>query len=270
MVFAAILFALLAVTSPSFSQESFYVAGELQEWADADRDGILEPLEIDILVAAARHLLEEPHQSSTPLDVRLDGNHDGWIGPDEIERAWQGLVLPRLLRLPEKDPGLAELLDLDRDGRFTGTDADAVVLEFLYRYRSLQDSTPVSSFLDERIDANRDGWVEPGEVDGFRENLLRTVMLMLLEPVSPDGIWTSSRTSTATASSTPRSFGSASSDSRVRTSWRAISTAVWTPTATGGWKQPRSRRRGGPTPAPQARRRRPGRPPLSPRLRLPR
>lgn len=108
---------------------------------------------------------------SANFQAWADGNRDGRIGPDEIERAWRELLLPRLLRLLAANPEAARLVDVNGHGR-VGADEIAGFRERIVRVAVL---LPVPAevpggrpergrrFLDELADVNGDGNVDPEE-----------------------------------------------------------------------------------------------------------
>ncbi len=105
--FAVLLFAIVPTLSAGLQVvQGVPVSAEFQAWADGNNDRILQPRECEELVGAVLRFLGEPHPAVNSLDTFLDVNRDGKIGPDEIERAWVEIILPRLQRLlPGKPRG---------------------------------------------------------------------------------------------------------------------------------------------------------------------
>jgi tetratricopeptide (TPR) repeat protein len=177
---AVVLFLALATALPIASQTpaGTKIPPDVVAWADADRNWILQPDEVDRLVQAVLGLLAEPHPVTNPLDAFLDANGDHRIGLDEIDRAWMEVVLPRLQSLPQVDPEAMKLVDANDDGRID--DAEALrVVEFLAHDPAALQPHAVVSPVDARVDANRDGRVNTDEIAGFRRVLVRAVVLLL-------------------------------------------------------------------------------------------
>jgi hypothetical protein len=115
----------------------------------------------------------------------FDGNRDNKLGPDEINRAWMEIILPRLQRLLPTNPEAARLVDLNDDGRLV-LDEARLVIDYLRDRASLQPHK-ASSPVDGRADANRDGRVSADEAAGFREQLVRAAVLLPPEGEVPGG-----------------------------------------------------------------------------------
>ena len=78
---------------------------DLQVWADANRNGFLEPNQIDRLTIATIELLMGPHPGRTPLDGMFDLNSDGRI--DEREVRTEPRTQPRgetVVETPSRPP----------------------------------------------------------------------------------------------------------------------------------------------------------------------
>jgi tetratricopeptide (TPR) repeat protein len=179
--FVVLLLFTTAVPAISQSPESVRVTAGFQAWADGNRDGILQPREIEELVMAALRFFAEPHPAKGEFDTFLDVNHDRKIGLDEIDRAWMEIVLPSLVRLVPGNPETARLVDVNGDGRIDDGEAIGVIEYLAHDRASLQPHKAVSR-LDERVDANRNGRVEADEIAGFRERIVGAAMLPALEP----------------------------------------------------------------------------------------
>jgi hypothetical protein len=147
-------------------------------WADANGDWNLQPGEVELLVQAVLGLLAEPHPVANPLDAFLDANGDRRIGLDEIDHAWMEVVLPRLQSLLQVDPEAVRLVDTNDDGRIDDAEAPRAV-EFLAHDPAARLPHVAVSPVDARVDANGDGWVGAEEVAGFRQMLVRAVVLLI-------------------------------------------------------------------------------------------
>jgi tetratricopeptide (TPR) repeat protein len=167
------------------------VSAEFQMWADGNHDAMLQPVEIGELMKAVLRFLGEPHPANNPLDTFWDMNHDGKIGPDEIDRVWMEIMLPRLQRLLPTNPEAARLVDVNDDGRI-GPDEARLVIDYLRDRASLQPHK-ASSPVDGRVDVNRDGRISAGEAAGFREQLVRAAVLLPPEGEVPGGQWVRER-----------------------------------------------------------------------------
>ena len=188
----ACIFLLAAICPPPPAaaqvDERIRVMSDLQVWADANRNGVLEPNEIVSLTFATIELLLGPHPGRTPLDGMFDLNSDGRIDPDELMRARMQFFRAQVLRLVEQNPELARELDLDDNGRIDEREA-MLVTEYLFIDEKLREPHRVASPLDREVDLNRDGRVVVEEVNLFRERVARAVALMpfalesLREPV---------------------------------------------------------------------------------------
>ncbi|OHD68730.1 MAG: hypothetical protein A2177_03700 [Spirochaetes bacterium RBG_13_68_11] len=163
------------------------VTEDYQAWADGNHDGMLQPVEIDELTKVFLRFFGEPHPANNPLDTLFDSNRDRKIGPDEIDRVWMDIILPRLQRLLPTNPEAARLVDLNNDGRLEPDEARLVV-EYLRNPASMKPHK-ASPPVDVRIDENRDGRIGPDEVARFREQLVRAAVLLPPEVGLPGGQW---------------------------------------------------------------------------------
>lgn len=193
---SVLLLLVIASVPPAVAQarEGVPVSSEFHVWADGNRDGMLQPPELDELLRAVMRFFGEPHPANNPLDRLWDANHDGGIGPDEIDRAWMEVILPRLMRLLPTNPEAGRLVDLNDDGTIVPDEARLVVEQV--RSRAFLQPHRGSSPVDGKADFNRDGRVGPDEIAGFREGLIRAAVLLPGEggPLAPEGgIWVQQR-----------------------------------------------------------------------------
>jgi hypothetical protein len=195
-ILAIVLFLAIAAMPQAGAQvrDGVPVSAEFQVWADGNHDGMLQPREADELIGATMRFLAEPHPANNPLDAFWDANRDGGIGPDEIDRVWMDVVFPRLPRLLPTNPEAARLVDLNDDARIVPDEARLVV-EYLRDRASLQPHK-VSSPVDGKVDANRDGRLSADEIARFRDQIIRAAILLPGEGASPGpegGIWVRER-----------------------------------------------------------------------------
>ncbi len=157
--------------------QSSGVAGIYQEWADFNRNGELEPEELEELINAVRHLLTEPHDNLTPLDELADLNEDGTIDEDENIMLIRGLREPHPVenpfdeRLDTNYNGDVELFEIVRAKR-------AGNLEGGVEQQELQDDYPERLFTF--IDINHDKRISLPELREGR------MLLINPHPVEPD------------------------------------------------------------------------------------
>jgi hypothetical protein len=179
-------------------EEMFPVRSLLDELADLNSDGRLEPEEIEIRERA----LQEPHLVENEFDRRIDFNRDGKIQAFEIQRARRiDEVVEPELREEEAEgfpvqTAVDEMLDLNRDDRvdpgeieiivsvLTNREVDfripkellknfdhngngrvdenelMIILEMFLRPHPANPDFP----LDKKLDKNRDGFVDPEEI----------------------------------------------------------------------------------------------------------
>jgi hypothetical protein len=152
-------------------------------WADGNHDGFLSMGECEQLVAATLRFFAEPHRVANELDSFLDANLDGGIGPDEIDRAWLEVVLPRLERILPLSPEAARFVDVNDNG-VVEPDERRLAAEYLQDHRSLEPHPAVSP-IDARVDANHDGRVGTDEIAAVREQLVRAAVLAPMDAGPP-------------------------------------------------------------------------------------
>ena len=180
------------------SEEVHKVRSLLDELADLNRDGRLEPEEIEIMERA----LEKPHRVDNEFDRRIDFNQDGEIQAFEIQRARRiSEVVEDELREEEAEAfpvqtAVDEMLDLNSDDRVDSREIEIIVsvltnrevdfripkellknfdhngngrvdenelmiiLEMFLRPHPANPDFP----LDKKLDNNRDGFVDPEEI----------------------------------------------------------------------------------------------------------
>ena len=186
-VFCAVV-TLLAVMSPPHhascqAPERIRVPGDFQAWADVNRDGFLEPPEIEHLTVAMVELLSGPHPGRSPLDGMFDGNNNGRIDPDELELARMRFFRMQMLRLVEHNPDLARALDLNDNGRIEEGETQ-LIMEYLFIDVKTREPHRASGPVDRIVDQNRDGRTGGDEFHAFRTRVVLAVALMPFAPES--------------------------------------------------------------------------------------
>lgn len=156
------------------------VAGGFQAWADANRNGILEPGEMEDLVRAVTLLVREPHPGRTPVDGMFDRNRDGSIDPEEMMQARRLLLREQLRRLYRHDPELARVFDINEDG-WIGLFEIAPFNDLLLFPEARRPRQARGPF-EQRMDGNRDGFIDEREIREFINRMLRRIVLLPVEP----------------------------------------------------------------------------------------
>lgn len=156
--------------------QSIPIPGDFQSWADANRNGTLEPDDIERLTVGTLELLSGPHNVRNPLDEKFDANGDGRISMEEVQAARTGWFLTQLAALGQRNPAVVKLVDANNDGRIDTREAQ-LAAEFIFSAEAKKPH-PVSSPLDKLVDANSNRRVEEGEFDAFRAQLLRAAALL--------------------------------------------------------------------------------------------
>ncbi len=172
----SLAFCILSLVPLHVAAQEPRARSESQLWADTNGDGSLQPPEIQRLVEAGLALYRGPHPGGTPADGQADLNRDGFIGPDEIDRA-RTLLMDQLPRLPQTNPDLSRLLDLDGNGLLDRREAQ-VVVEYLWVDPATQAPHPSTRPLDRVADRNGDGMVGDDEVEWLRSEVVRGALLL--------------------------------------------------------------------------------------------
>ena len=154
-------------------------------WADFNRNGSLEPEEIEDLVRAVIALVREPHDSKSPVDEFFDRNRNGHIDREEMERARHVFFELQLARLYEFAPEIANQIDLNRD-RMIERGETEMVRDFLFYDPGLRRPHRVSNPLDERLDWNGNGFIDKEEIRRSTIELFRTVSLLPFELIEEE------------------------------------------------------------------------------------
>jgi Ca2+-binding EF-hand superfamily protein len=109
-----------------------------------------------------------------PLDAMFDWNGDGYIDGLEHRTAGRILIREQLRRLPLLDPDMAQLFDIHENGYLQFWETG-----FVYSVVVWNSVWP--EFAD-RVDADHDGEVAQGEVDGFIDRVCRVIAHLPLNP----------------------------------------------------------------------------------------
>jgi tetratricopeptide (TPR) repeat protein len=173
------IFALLLLTASfaAWAQQNPPVTREWQEWADINRNGMLEPNEMEQLINAALRLLERPHDNGTPLDRIFDADHDGGVNTQEIEAARNVLIKEQLFRAQEIARDIMPLIDLNSDGKMDDMEVNSIV-ENLFLNEDTRSPHPVRTPFDRKMDLNGDGRIVPDEFITYRNRIVGTAIFM--------------------------------------------------------------------------------------------
>jgi hypothetical protein len=160
------------------------VVSPLQAWADHDGSGALEGAEVDAITQAIVRLFEarEDYPVENPLDEMFDLERDGRIDGADRRRARNILLIAGFRRLHDYNPDLALVYDLDGDGVVSSGEAWSFADLILEDEQGLGVPHDSHRPVDRQMDANRDGFVDAGEIEAFRGMLLGTVASFPFEP----------------------------------------------------------------------------------------
>ncbi len=169
--------------SPIEEMKPFVEKGDIFDYADLNGNGSLEPNEqneLNMLFMEALHGLNHP--ISSPLDEYFNRNRDGRIDEGEIERARVQILEAALRRMFDLEPEFAaQFIDLNRNRHIDDEDVE-LVFYWLFQGRWWQtEPRRVSGPVEERLDRNRDGRVDEGELHEFHNKLIRIAGLTWLE-----------------------------------------------------------------------------------------
>ncbi len=153
------------------------LTGDWQEWADANRNRVLEPEEAQRLVQALAGLVREPHPVGTPLDEWFDRDHNGRIEPPELMEARQVFFGARFLRLAEVAPEAAERLDFNRNRRIDPEEVE-YLRDFLFFIPRLREPRRVTTPQDTAMDLNGDKRLDAGELQRIGRQMVRIAALV--------------------------------------------------------------------------------------------
>jgi len=138
------------------------VESEFDRRIDFDRDGEVAAVEI-MRASRAGEMREAPEDieaRSLPVSTRIDGfldlNGDERVDEEEIQTIVRAFLQPEESRFPGR---WMDLLDLNRDGRISREE----LVESRERYLRPHPADP-DSRLDRELDRNRDGFVAPEEI----------------------------------------------------------------------------------------------------------
>ncbi|TFG63560.1 MAG: hypothetical protein E4H36_05315 [Spirochaetales bacterium] len=140
------------------------VSSDIQVWADENKNGRLEPGELEKLTSALYRLLKEgAHSAQNPLEVIFDRNKDGFIGPEERDFAREVFFRRQLMEMPGTFPQAARQIDFNDNGRIEPQETQ-LVIDNLFLAPEQSKPHKVNNPFDKRIDANRDGTVDEQEL----------------------------------------------------------------------------------------------------------
>jgi len=156
------------------------VAGEFQEWADGNRNGVLEPPELREFLEAVRALIQEPHPIRTPVDELFNLDGDGEISHREMIAARNLIFREQLRRIYHYDPDIARLFDFNNDEWISFREVEPFMdLLFIPETRQPREARGP---LERRADRNRDGFVDEGELEDFARRVFAVAALLPLAP----------------------------------------------------------------------------------------
>ena len=156
------------------------MASEFQEWADGNRNGMLEPPELREVLEAVRALIQEPHPVRTPVDEFFNLDGDGEISPKEMIAARNFIFREQLRRIYQYDPDLARLFNLNNDEWISLGEIEPFMdLLFIPETREPREAMGP---LERRADRNRDGFVDEGEFEDFARQIFAIAALLPLAP----------------------------------------------------------------------------------------
>lgn len=163
------------------------VRSPLHEWADEDKDGVLNGSEFEQVAHASHQMLRTPHKVEESFSEAFDLDKSGFIDQAEIERFRAYYLTELLPRLPyeERDAAL-RYLDLDRNREISDRELDEV-REYLQKAiprnnPELASEDPMRNFLDK----NGDGTIDTDEFNNFFFGLTET-LAMYPHPPRPLG-----------------------------------------------------------------------------------
>ena len=172
-----------APTEP-LAEGAIRVVSPLQEWADHDGNGVLEGPEVEEITQGIARLFKarEDYPVENPLDEMFDLERDGRIDGEDRNRARNILLIEGFRSLHDYNPDLALVYDLDNDGVVSSGEAWSFADLILDDEQGLGVPHDSHRPADRQIDANRDGFVDEGEIEAFRRVLLGTVASFPFEP----------------------------------------------------------------------------------------
>jgi hypothetical protein len=160
------------------------VVSPLQAWADHDGNGALEGPEVEEITQAIARLVKarEDYPVENPLDEMIDLERDGRVDGADRHRVRWILLNDGFRHLYDHNPDLALVYDLDGDGIVNSGEAWSFTDLILDDEQGLGVPHDIRARVDRQMDANRDGFVDEGEIEAFRGMLLRTVASLPFEP----------------------------------------------------------------------------------------
>ena len=156
------------------------VASEFQEWADGNRNGVLEPPELREFLEAVRALIQEPHPVRTPVDEFFNPDGDGEISHREMIAARNLIFREQLWRIDRYDPDLARLVNLNNDEWISLSEVEPFMdRHFIPETREPREARGPH---EKRAARNRDGFVDEGAFEDFGRRIFTIAALLPLAP----------------------------------------------------------------------------------------
>jgi len=164
----------------------------LFEWADLDKNGVVEDMELHDLGARTISFIDSrdmPVPLVSSLGDYFDRNRDSQIGAAESETMRQVLIFDQLDRLFEvgasfNERSLAEILDLDGNGRFDQPE-QSMLLELFFSEPGW-DEQEVTTDLEKRVDRNQDGLLQGPEHHSFETYVVGAAVISWLRRPEED------------------------------------------------------------------------------------
>lgn len=154
------------------------VHGDFQVWADKNKNGKMEPGEIENLVMTlVKFFKDQTHDVKTPMDEFFDLNKDGFIGPEEYDFVREVYFRTQLTRLQDFFPQVAKFLDLNDNGKVDGPEPQ-LVIDMFFLAPEMRKPHPAENPLDKRVDRNSDGRVDEVEIEQMIKNVFVRVVLI--------------------------------------------------------------------------------------------
>jgi len=159
---------------PPLQARSLVTKRDVFAYFDLNDNGSLEPNELEDLALAVAEVLFSPGKYvESPLEEYFDRNQDGRRDEAEMRRARQQVLEAAVRRMYDLAPEFAgRFVDVNQNRRIDD-DVDQL-FKWLFQGKWLQvGERRVSGPVEERLDRNRDGRLDEGELHQFQMELHR-------------------------------------------------------------------------------------------------